>query len=103
MMTIKTRATIEVTDIVAVEYECQSCHAKSVRRITHPVKDGSNKVPIQCGNCNAIWASGASGSQELSMLLNLIGVFAGEESSSGFALRFEVSGLDEACRSGETN
>jgi hypothetical protein len=97
-MTIETRATIRPDDILAVEYECPKCHAKSVRPITHPIKnDGrSNVIPHQCGNCTAAWiADGSRTAEDLTTLLNLIAIFREGDGSLPFVMRFEISGLDQ--------
>jgi transcription elongation factor Elf1 len=88
-MTIETRATIQLGDVLAVEYECRECKAKIVRPI---VAERTNAVPTQCGNCGAVWIEGTQARQNLADMLNLIALLR-DQNGSRFTLRFEVAGL----------
>jgi len=92
-MTFETRATIQICDILAIEYECPKCRAKSVRPIVDPSnREGrSNAIPRACGNCNALWIpENSQVEQDLRELLNSIGEFRSEGERLPFAMRFEI-------------
>lgn len=94
-MTIETRATIQLGDILAIEYECPGCHAKSIRPINLPDKS-ANRVPVACGNCNAPWMTEHSQvTRDLATLLNLIAILGDGGTRLPFVLRLEVSGIDK--------
>ena len=52
-MTMRTRFTIDPSDIVAIEYECRQCHSHysvAVERIT--------KIQTTCPDCGVMWIMG---------------------------------------------
>lgn len=87
-MTIETRSTIELADIIAIEFECRDCRAKVVRKI-----DGFKNVPGFCGNCEKQWL--IDGSQAHDNLYRFLVRLQELSKASGepFLLRFEVKGL----------
>ena len=92
-MTIETRGTIELADVLAVEYECanQSCRARVIRPLE---RSGGIAVPRACGNCGSSWFTDPSQeAQELKDFLETIARYKGAKLP--FVLRFEVSGLDQ--------
>lgn len=90
-MTVETRSSIELTDIVAFEMECNNCHARTIR----PIKPQFD-VPNKCGNCSAGWMM--HGSAELNNLrefLTQLQSYIKTAPNQNFVLRFEVSGLKD--------
>ena len=70
-MTIETRSTIGLDDIVALEYECKNCKSKSVRLL-----DERHKIPAGCANCGHQWlADGSQEHQDLTLFLNVLKTF----------------------------
>lgn len=93
-MMIETKTTtIQLEDILAVEYECQKCHAKSVRPITELLvrERRPNVVPRKC-DCGARWIEADSSAEKLTELLDLIALF---RNGTPVAMRFQVSGIDQ--------
>lgn len=93
-MTIEIRGMIEPKDIVAVEYECPSCHARSVRRLEPERR--ADVVPTGCGNCSAAYFRGGSreATDQLEAFLSFLIHY--KKADFPFALRFEVAGLGDA-------
>lgn len=58
-MTIQKRALIDLRDVVAVEYECNHCHA----RYTVPI-EATDRYIDGCPNCREPWLSTRSGTSE---------------------------------------
>ncbi|MGB8887391.1 MAG: hypothetical protein WCC87_11750 [Candidatus Korobacteraceae bacterium] len=90
-MTIETRSSIELGDIVAFEMECSKCHARTIRKIV-PQFD----VPPKCGNCGAGWMM--HGSAELNSLrefLTQLQSYIKTPPNQNFVMRLEVSGLKD--------
>jgi hypothetical protein len=96
-MTIETRATIQLGDVLAVEYRCRTCQAKAVRPLAHFDENGEgrpHRVPIACGNCGAAWMMDLSSSDKgLETMFNLVAFFADPNHKMPFDLRLEVCGL----------
>jgi hypothetical protein len=91
-MTIEARIAVEPKDIVAVEYECSKCHARSVRRLE---RERPAAVPQVCGNCQSLYLVGASReAADLTACLNFLAHYKSEDFP--FVLRFEVAGLGDA-------
>ena len=90
-MTTELRRTVEPTDIVAVEVECSTCHARSIRRIDH----WSSSVRM-CVNCKALWPGGSAA---LSLLEDLANVLSQLSSFSPenvpFTIRLELRPEEE--------
>jgi hypothetical protein len=89
-MTLETRNTIELKDVVAIEYECAGCRAKTVR-----VLNDKHVIPLTCGNCNTPWF--AQGSNEWRHLQDLVATFAELRSSitKEVGVRLEIAGVGE--------
>jgi len=90
-MTVETRSSIQLSDVVAFEMECEKCHARTIRQL-----DRIFEVPTRCGNCSAGWMM--TGSAELNMLrefLEQLFQFRKGASNQNFILRLEVSGLKD--------
>ena len=88
-MTIETRSSIQLSDLVAFEVECSQCHTKTIRKLA-----GIFEVPIKCGNCGMLWM--VAGGQEhngLRQLLESLHFYCTQQPNKTFALRFEVSNL----------
>lgn len=67
-MTVETRSTIGLDDIVALEYECSRCKCTSVRLL-----DNKHTIPATCGNCHNGWfADGSQEHRDLELLLNVL-------------------------------
>jgi len=91
-MTIETRSAIEPKDIVAVEYECPKCHARSVR---HLEPERSAVVPRACGNCpTSYFLEGSREAADLAAFLSFLIHY--ENGDFPFTLRFEIAGLGDA-------
>jgi hypothetical protein len=91
-MTIEARIAVEPKDIVAVEYECTKCHARSVRRLE---PEHGATVPQACGNCSSVYLPGGSrDATSLAACLNFLAHY--NSADSPFVLRFEVAGLGDA-------
>ncbi len=93
-MTIETRATVELKDLAAVEYQC-NCGAKSVRPIGGGLRERGNTVPVKCEACGELWTVDGSVARHIAQLLNLVAVLA-DQKGARFTLRFEVAGLPDA-------
>ena len=90
-MTIEARIAVEPKDVVAVEYECRKCHARSVRRL-EPEQVAA--APQVCGNCQGLYLVGASReAADLAACLNFLAHYKSEDFP--FILRFEVAGLGD--------
>ena|SRR2546423_15320284 len=50
-MTIETRTLIEVTDMMAIEFECPHCHI----RYSVKLESGADRNVHDCPNCNEHW------------------------------------------------
>jgi hypothetical protein len=50
-MTSEHRTLIDLTDIVAVEFECEKCAAK----VLYPLAKNYERFLLQCPNCNENW------------------------------------------------
>jgi hypothetical protein len=90
-MTIETRSSIELGDIVAFEMECSKCHARTIRKL-QTIFD----VPGKCGNCGGGWMM--QGSSELNSLrefLTQMQSYIKTPPNQNFVLRLEVSGLKD--------
>lgn len=80
---LRTTDAIEPKDIVAVEYECLSCGARSTRKLA-----ATAAVPGACGSCNQPYLQNATALQAfLTFLANY------DARPYPFALRFEVAGM----------
>lgn len=51
-MTSETRTLIDISDIVAIEFECPSCHTKIVEPITVVEDENRKGLPAQCPICS---------------------------------------------------
>lgn len=49
-MTTETKTFISVNDIVAVQYECMSCHARFVATVEY-----ASAPPLSCQQCHKQW------------------------------------------------
>jgi len=87
-MTIETSTTIEPSDIVAIEFECVKCKAKTV----FPV-DKFKSIPTRCTVCDSEqWLiPGDRAYADLVSLGRIIKWFQSEEKPQGFTLRLRLS------------
>jgi hypothetical protein len=85
-MTTEKRTTISLGDVLAIEFECHTCHSKVIRPITL-----DNAVPPRCSRgCQVQWFTDSSTDyQNLKHLLELIS-FCSKINSKDFTFRFEV-------------
>ena len=90
-MTSEKRTTIELSDIKAIELECQKCHSKIVR----PLAVWYGPV-TQCTNCNEQWMlPHAQDLKNLTNLVNALAVFRLQTSEKQpYILRLEIEGLE---------
>jgi hypothetical protein len=88
-MTSQIKRTIEATDIIAVEVECNGCHF----RATWPLS-AWNSTFAKCSNCGEQWPVGQAQAHtaltELVRNLNEVAK-AKNESDIPFAVRFELA------------
>lgn len=88
-MTTETRTTIEPGDIIAIEFECVKCHARTIRPFNNWLQD-----PSGCNNCGEQWMLQHSGDfKNLQQLIGLVRAFSDFPDGDGrpFKLRFELS------------
>ncbi len=87
-MTIETRTTIELKDIRAIEFECATCHTKTVYSIdqfTHPV--------FTCYTCHpskVLVAERSSDHKSIGSLVDLINQLSKLDPTI-FAMRFDIT------------
>ena len=86
-MTIETKMTIQLSDVKAIEFECNNCH----RVVTLPLAV-AKEPPAQCECKGPQWMPyGGSMYSDLSGLMHLIGKF-GNIDNEPFTMRFIVAG-----------
>jgi hypothetical protein len=85
-MTIETRSTIELSDVIACEFVCNKCKAKTVRLL-----NAEFNLPGVCGNCQNIWLTDGQESNDLRVFLNLLQRYA--VGARPYILRFEIKAL----------
>jgi hypothetical protein len=94
-MTVEIRATIQLSDFLAVEYECLGCHAKAVRPLRYSSSHGSHRVPNACGNCGAAWMTDQSrAGKDLAILFDLMAAYGDPAAKLPFSVRLEFRGLE---------
>jgi hypothetical protein len=87
-MTIETKGTIELQDIIAVEFRCK-CGSLLTRKLSELFR-----VPISCGDCDAQWYLPQSQeAQNLEMFFRNLARY--RASKFPCDLRLVVTGLDE--------
>jgi DNA replicative helicase MCM subunit Mcm2 (Cdc46/Mcm family) len=85
-MTIETRTTLELKDIRAIEFECNTCHTKTV----YPIAKYGNP-PTHCSHCTEGRQWIVTGSEEWEELSKLGKTIQGASKSAGFTLRLEIA------------
>jgi hypothetical protein len=85
-MTIETRSTIELSDVIACEFVCNKCKTKTVRLL-----NADFNLPGTCGNCKNIWLTEGQESNDLRIFLNLLQRYAA--GVRPFTLRLEIKHL----------
>lgn len=85
-MTIETRSTIELSDVVACEFVCNKCKTKTVRLL-----NADFNLPGMCGNCQNTWLTEGQESNDLRIFLNLLQRYAA--GPRPFTLRLEIKDL----------
>ena len=85
-MTKEIRTTVEPKDIVAVELECSKCHFKTVRRISHWMRDSS-----VCSNCQESWGADGVTIEQVRQLATVLRMLS-EDKAGGraFTVRLEL-------------
>jgi hypothetical protein len=90
-MTIETRSSIELKDIIAFEMECSKCHTRTIRKL-----QSQFEVPIKCGNCSGGWMMQGSAEQNsLREFLTQLQSYIKTPPTQNFVMRLEVSGLKD--------
>jgi hypothetical protein len=83
-MTRETRTTIDVSDIVAIEFECSKCHSQTIRYLGN-----WHKTPIGCGSCDEQWMLPHSNDfKNLELFVSMICGITGK--AMPFRLRLEI-------------
>ena len=86
-MTVETRTTIDVGDLLSIEIECPKCHQRTVRKFS-----AANYFPRQCDSMHCRTVFYADPSREYNEMLNALdtlGKYATSEKNP-MVLRFEV-------------
>lgn len=88
-MTSETRTTIQLADIVAIEFECHNCHSKVIRPISL-----DNAVPARCSQgCQPQWFIDTSQDHLKMRELLALMEYCSKINSKDFSFRLEVRGL----------
>ena len=87
-MTIETRSTIELSDVVACEFVCNKCKTRTTRLL-----NADFNPPVMCGNCQDVWLTEGQESKDLRSFVNLLQRYAAGERP--FTLRLEIKDLGE--------
>jgi|ERR1017187_7214904 transcription elongation factor Elf1 len=91
-MTVETRHTIELQDILAIEYECSHCGAKTIRTLNE-----KHAIPAMCGNCSAMWiVDGSQEHRDLNMFVNTLRSFPKSSVNAHLRVKLEVAGIGES-------
>jgi len=87
-MTSDTLTFIEVSDILALHFECKSCKATVSRPIAELLR-----LPPSCGNCNADWMglNDSLTKQTLEQFAHLLGRLAVIAEKKDFRFRLQVT------------
>ncbi len=86
-MTVETKTTIELSDIMTVEFECKNCHAAT----SWPI--GIAKIPpVSCACQSGVWM--AQGGETYTAIADLIALVRrlGKADKEAFSMRFGVKG-----------
>jgi DNA-directed RNA polymerase subunit RPC12/RpoP len=90
-MTVETRRTIELRDILAIEYECSQCGAKTIRTLNE-----KHAIPGMCGNCSATWiVDGSQEHRDLIVFVNTLRTFPKSSVNAHVRIKLEVAGIGE--------
>jgi hypothetical protein len=97
-MTIETNTTLELGDVTAIEFECESCHTKTVL----PVAKFKN-APIHCPFCKESpqwFIPGSRDFADVNVLGRVIQWFSSAEKPKGFVMRFHIMNPSASAREG---
>ncbi len=85
---IELKRTIELRDIVAVEFRCKQCGHASMRGL-----DQQLRLPVWCGNCDSKWEvnEGPEGPVLLAFLRSITSYATKDRP---YSLRFQVEELE---------
>jgi hypothetical protein len=88
-MTLETVTTMQLQDVIAVEFECRGCGTKIVLRLSENVV-----VPLACNQCpSSRWfLQDGRDKQDLENFLRELRSYSG---NAHYNLRFHVEGLDD--------
>jgi hypothetical protein len=90
-MTIETRTTIEPSDISAIEFECMTCHVKTM----FPLIKFKN-APISCSSCDEgdrkqWFIPGSTDFSHMRALGETLQLFSGVGKPEAFVMRFHLT------------
>jgi hypothetical protein len=91
-MTIETKTTIELSDVLNVEFECKNCHAVGIWPINN-MKNPPVSCPCQPGQQWMV--HGSNEHSEILQLIELMRRYAKAENRQ-FVMRFGLSALGHA-------
>ena len=83
-MTIETKTTIQLRDLVEAEIECIACHT----RVSWKPQDGDNFIPLHCKKCDVEFF--AKGSKEHDDLIQLLFLINRYRHTVNYHLRFSL-------------
>ena len=88
-MTSETRTTIQLSDNLSIEFECQACHC----RIGRPA-GGRQTLMLICPECETTWVHHRGSMEMLTKMASQIAKLAemdGPKNEAPFIVRFEVA------------
>ncbi len=89
MMTSGVRTTIQLSDILTIEFECKACHC----RFSRPT-GGRQQLLIVCPECETTWAHYRGSMEMLTKMASQIAKLAEidrPENEAPFIVRFEIA------------
>ena len=88
-MTSETRTTIQLSDLKAIEFECQGCHC----RISRPV-GGQQQLMLVCPECGSSWATHRGVMEYLIATISRLpkaAIIDDPNNQAPFIVRFEIA------------
>ena len=91
-MTTEIRTTIQLSDVRAIEFECQACHCRIVRPV-----GGMQPLLFACPECGTTWAHYRGSMDMLTKMASQIAKLAeiDKTSDAPFLVRFEIAGKEQ--------
>jgi hypothetical protein len=83
-MTVETRITIQLCDIIEIEIECIKCHA----RIAWKLREGDTFIPFNCKKCDTPFF--VDNSQEHRDIVQLLSLINRYNHTVNYQLRFSL-------------